>query len=190
MSPPSTHWVRDPKAIECLSSPTRQRILDRLEALGPSSVAELSASLQLPADGLYYHMRLLTRRGLIVERERRPTNGPPETLFELVAKRWHIHYEPNNKRNAEAVRKLTGSLLRQASRDFEQGLTHPNTTTDGPRRNLWSLRLEAKLNGEEVRELNGHLRAIVELLRRPRANTEGQLCALSWVLAPLTDKTG
>jgi len=186
MSPP-IHWIRDPKAIECLTSPTRQRILDRLEALGPSSVAELAASLQLPADGLYYHVRLLERRGLVVERERRATNGPPESLFALVAKRWHVHCEPNNRRNAEAVRKLTGSMLRQAARDFEQGLRHRATTTNGPRRNLWSLRLEAKLTPDEVHELNEHLRALVELMRRPRDNRDGQLCALSWVLAPLDD---
>ena len=187
MSPAPIHWVRDPAAIECLASPLRQRLLDRLEALGPSSVAELADSLDLPADGLYYHVRLLERRGLLAPQERRSTNGPPETVYALVAPRWHIDYDLDDARNVKALRKLTGALLRRAGKDFDEGLEHDAAVTRGARRNLWSLRLEARLTADDLTELNGHLESILSILRRPADGRRGRLCALSWLLAPLQD---
>ena len=60
--------VRNAAAIRLLASPVRQEIVDTLEALGgEASVAELAAEVGRAADGLYYHLRLLVRGGLIDE---------------------------------------------------------------------------------------------------------------------------
>lgn len=185
MTPKPIHWVRDPEAIECLASPLRQRLLDRLEALGPSSVAELAASLDLPADGLYYHVRLLERRGLLVPRERRSTNGPPETVYDLVSPRWHIRYALDDERVTAALRKVTSAILRRAGRDFDEGLEAPGAVVSGARRNLWSLRLESRLGAGDVEAIHDHLQSILEILRRPGGGRGSKLCAVSWVMAPL-----
>ncbi|MCA9697719.1 MAG: helix-turn-helix transcriptional regulator [Myxococcales bacterium] len=181
------HWVRDPAQIEALASPLRQRILDRIEAAGPCSVAELAAALGRRADALYYHVRLLTGLGLLAEVGSRPTATSPEALFDLAHRRWHIAYEPASPRNAAALRKLTRQMLRQAAQDFEAGLADPEAKGQGPDRNLWSLRLEAHLDEDEQQALVEHLEAVVALLRKPKRDRRGRLIALTWVLAPIED---
>lgn len=191
MAPPKTHWIRDPEQIAAMSSPLRQAILDRMEALGPCSVAELARSLDRPADALYYHLRKLLEVGLLVETGTRPTSRQDETIYDFPHRHWHIAYDLDDPDNVAAVRKATAALLRQASRDFEDGLEHPDARVRGPERNLWSLRLEARLGREDLRELHRHLRAIVEILRKPRPTRgRGTLFALSWVLAPLRGPAG
>lgn len=179
------HWIRDPAHIEALASPLRQRILDRLEALGPCSVRELAESLGRRPDALYYHVRMLEDIGLIRETESRPTTRSPEAVYDLAERRWHIAYAPEDRDNAAALRKLTRHLLRQAERDFDEGLESEHATVRGRERNLWSLRLEASLSKSELRELVGHLEAIVAILRKPKRSRRGRLVALSWVLAPI-----
>ena len=60
--------IRDPGRIAVLASPVRQEIVDTLAMLGgEASVAALAEQLGRPADGLYYHLRLLEQHELIVE---------------------------------------------------------------------------------------------------------------------------
>ncbi|MCA9656540.1 MAG: helix-turn-helix transcriptional regulator [Myxococcales bacterium] len=191
MARSSTHWIRDPEQIAAMSSPLRQAILDRVEALGPCSVAELARSLDRPADALYYHVRKLQEVGLLEEAGTRPTARRDEVIYGFPHRQWHIAYDLDDPDNVAAVRATTAALLRQAARDFDEGVGHPRAAVRGRERNLWSLRLEARLGREELRELNEHLRAIVEILRRPRpASGRGTLFALSWVLAPLRGPKG
>lgn len=180
-----TAWISDGAQIEAMISPVRQAIIDRIEALGPSSVAELAQSLDRPADALYYHVRTLLRVGLLVEAGSRATARRDEAVYDFPRRRWHIAYDLDDPANVEAVRKATASLLRQAGRDFEGGLDHPAAVVRGTLRNLWSLRLEARLHRDELREINRHLQAILDILRKPRRGGRGSLFSLSWVLAPL-----
>lgn len=182
-------WLSDPAQIEALASPLRQRILDRLEARGPSSIRELAAELGRRPDALYYHVRKLVELELLAEVDSRPTGTTPEALFDLRERRWHIDYTPDGSARDEALRKLTRQLLRQAARDFEDGLGQADARGRGARRNLWPLRLEAQLSAAELREVVGHLEAIVEILRKPKRDRSGRLIALSWVLAPLSPST-
>ena len=61
--------IAEPRQIRALASSTRQDIVDTIAAIGPCSVAELARALGRSADGLYYHIRVLTRVGLLVARE-------------------------------------------------------------------------------------------------------------------------
>ena len=54
--------------IETLSSPARQGILSSVETYGPCSISEIADNLGRPADSLYYHIRKMTRVGLLVDR--------------------------------------------------------------------------------------------------------------------------
>lgn len=182
-----TLWVREPEHIEALASPLRQRIVDRLEAIGPCSVRELAQSLGRRADSLYYHLRILEEIRIIEEVE---SPGEPEVHYDLAHRSWHIAYEPEDPDNAAALRKVTQAMLRQANRDFEAGLDSPRARVAGSERNLWSLRLEASLTRAEQRALTEHLQAIVELLRRPRRRPGGCLTALTWVMAPIAPIEG
>lgn len=179
-------WVSRPEHIRALASPMRQRVLDRLEAIGPCSVRDLAASLNVAADSLYYHLRQLERIGLLVVGRRRPRRGRrEEAVLRLRSTNWRISYEPSDPRTASAVLKVGRTILRQAQRDFAAGLRHPRATTRGPLRNLWALRLEGSLKPREVRRINVHLTAILEILRQGGRDPGEGLLAVSWLLAPI-----
>ncbi|MCB9754250.1 MAG: helix-turn-helix transcriptional regulator [Myxococcales bacterium] len=184
MTRAKTLWIDDPAQLEVLASPVRQAILDRIEGLGPQPVKALAASLEVAADSLYYHVKKLLAVGLLVQRGVQGDGREEEALYDLPARRWHIRYRPEDPAQARALGKVTASILRQAERDFTAGLASEQAVTRGALRNLWSLRLEGALTRDELRALNGHLQAIVELLRKPERGRGGGLYALSWVLAP------
>lgn len=187
------HWVRDPEAIACLASPVRQRIMDRLEAMGPASAAELAAELGLAPDRLYYHLKVLQGVDLIVPAGTRGEGRRAEARFDLVARRWHLAYAPQDPERCEAIDRLTWAMLRQAQADFESGWEHPAVAVEGPARNQWSLRLEADLGPEDMAALNAHLQGILTLLRRPARGQrrEGDTrIALTWALSPLVTNGG
>lgn len=169
--------------MEALASPMRQRIVDRIEALGPCAVRELASSLDVAADSLYYHVRRLRQIGLLsVAQRSRNGSRRPEAVVSLAAPRWHIAYEA---RNVGAVRKVGRVILRQAQRDFDTGLLQPRAVARGPLRNLWALRLEGSLGDGDVRRINRHLAGILKILRGARRGPSGRLLAVSWVLAPV-----
>ena len=178
-------WISRPEHIRALASPMRQRIMDRIEALGPCPVRELAASLDVAADSLYYHVRRLQGIGLLAVESRRREGRRREAVLRLKARSWHIAYEPRKRRNARAVLKVSRIILRQAQRDFDQGLSHPRAVPRGPLRNLWALRLEGSLQDAEVRRINRHFAAILGILRRGRRDPGEGLMAVSWVLAPI-----
>lgn len=182
---PPVHWVREPARIAALRSIVRQRIIDRLEAIGPASIRELAEALDLKPDRLYYHVRALEAHAHVAQIGERGEGRSREALYDLPHRRWHIAYDLRDRRNTAAVRDLTRAMLRQAQRDFEGGCERRDAATAGPERELWSLRLEAALTRTELRELNEHLQAIVALLRKPRRTRTGTLVALTWILAPL-----
>jgi len=183
----STRWVSDPRAIACLRSALRQRVLDRLETIGPASAADLAGSLALAPDRMYYHLKCLLDVGLIVEAGVRGVGRHQQVLYDLPVKHWHLAYDPDDPERVTAINKLTASMLREARRDFEQGWQHPKAKGAGSRRTQWSLRLEGYLNNRELAQLNHHLQAIVDLLRKPKPKRRrsGTHVALTWILAPL-----
>jgi DNA-binding transcriptional ArsR family regulator len=163
----------------------RQRVIDRVEALGPCTVRELAMSLDVAPDSLYYHLRRLQKIGLVVLAPRRqPRSGRSEAVVRLRS-RWHIAYELGRPANVDAVRAVGRTILRQAGRDFARGFEHPRAEPRGPLRNLWALRLEGSLRAADVRRINRHLAAILEVLRGAPRHPSAGLMSVSWVLAPL-----
>jgi hypothetical protein len=186
---PATLKISRPEHIEALASPMRQRILDRVESLGPCAVRDLAGSLDVAADSLYYHVRRLQRIGLLVVGTRQPGGArKPEAVVRLKSRRWQIAYDPRDRRSARAVLKASRVLLRQAQRDFALGLRDPRAVARGPLRNLWALRLEGSLKPADVRRINRHLAGILTILRRAGRDPAEGLMAVSWALAPIPSR--
>jgi len=185
------HWVSDPEAIGALQSAARQRLLDRLEATGPASAAELADVLGVEADRVYYHLRKLEAVDLVVAAGHRGEGRTREVLWDLAHRRWHLAYDPEDSRSVAAIDKLTAAMVRQAQRDFTQGWSSPAVAVRGKRRTQWSLRLEGQLDGDQLAALNDHLQAIADLVREARhAPSSGRRrthVALTWVLAALDE---
>jgi DNA-binding transcriptional ArsR family regulator len=174
--------ITDRRTIALLASPVRQEVIDTVEALGGSAtVRELAAQLGRPADGLYYHLEILTKGGLLVawgSRDGRRYRIPARTRLRLV-------YRDDN---APAVRGVARGMLRIARRDFEAAIGREGVVTDGPARELWASRGTGWLSPAEQRELVRLLTRATALLRHRRGGARDQLISLCFVLAPLAAK--
>lgn len=177
--------IQRPAEIRLLASPVRQEIVDTLEALGGNApVAAIAAALGRPSDGLYYHLRILVKGGLLEElpdagdgRRYRTRASPSE--------RMRLRYEPGRTPNARAVTRVIGGMLRSTRRDFEAALADPEVVTEGPHRALRASRVKGWVSPSELAELNRLQAKAIALLRRNRKPRGAQLMSLTWVLAPV-----
>lgn len=185
---PETRWFSDPQQLSVLVSPVRQNIMDRLEAIGPCTVADLAAQLSLAQDALYYHVRKLEGAGLVVRSDTQKGPGRDAAVYDLAAREWHIDYRPGDAENEDCVTAITAGMLRQSQRDFERGFAAAHAVTRGPARSLWSLRLESALDEDELATINHHLQAILKILRKPQRKGDAPLYAMTWVLAPVASR--
>jgi len=177
--------VEKPREIALLAAPARQELVDTLEALGgEASVATLAAQLGRPADGLYYHLRLLVGGGLL---EELPDDGDGRRYRTRVEKgtRLQLRYRGGRNAGAAAVDKVGASMMRIAARDFSAALKRTDVATEGPERDVWASRSKGWVDQRDLAEINRLLARALQLLHKPRSASRDKLIALAWVLAPL-----
>lgn len=176
-------WISRIDQMKVLSSPVRQELLDVLARMGTVSLAELGAVLGRPADGLYYHVRLLQRRGLVVSAGSREVRGRREELFRTVAPQFALRYAAAPSPRAQAVTGIVGSMLRLGARDFRRALTTEGNRLEGPARDLWAMRTTGWLLPSQVRRVN---QMILELSKQAtRQSAGGRLYSVTVLLTPL-----
>src|SRR5262245_36573153 len=162
-----------------LASPLRTEIIGRFQTEGPLSIRALASHLSRPASGLYPHVRLLERSGLLAEQARRRSGRRDEAVYALTAPR----VAGMNARDPEhraAVAAAGQTALRMAGREFIAALGTRSTprisrqrvwlSDDGARRAMALVRrLEALLAAENKRrrgKLHVVTTAIVPLVKR------------------------
>ena len=186
--PVDTYVIRTRKQMAALKAPTRQEIVDTLAPMGDVSVVELAAALGLPADALYYHLRILQKAGLVLDAGERDTGTRRESLFRTVAPDMRLAYKPGLKGNAQQVTPIVNSMLRLTTRNFAEALNDPDTVVDGEHRELWATRTTSWLTEEQLAEVN-HF--ITQLVRRSVSSSpmQARLFGLTMVLTPLNRTT-
>jgi DNA-binding transcriptional ArsR family regulator len=186
--PPANRAVEKPREIALLAAPARQELVDTLEALGgEASVATLGAQLGRPADGLYYHLRLLVKAGLL---EELPDSGDGRR-YRIRADqgaRLQLRYRSGRNAGAAAVEKVGASMLRIASRDFAAALKRGDVPTEGAQREIIASRTKGWVDARDLAEINSLLARAQQLLHKPRAKGRDKLIALTVMLAPLPVK--
>lgn len=185
---PSNRPVEKPREIALLAAPARQELIDTLEALGgEASVATLAAQLGRPADGLYYHLRLLLRGGLLDELPDEGDGRRYRTKAEQGA-RLQLRYRGGRNAGAAAMEKVGASMLRIASRDFASALREGDVVTDGPEREICASRTKGWVDSKDLAEINRLLGRALQLLHKPRSAARDKLIAVTVVIAPLPVK--
>ena len=178
--------VRNAAAIRLLASPVRQEIVDTLEALGgEASVAELAAEVGRAADGLYYHLRLLVRGGLIDELA---GDGEGRRYRSRAREGTRLVYLPGATANAAAVDRAAAALLRIAGRDFAAAISRREVVVEGELRELWASRRKGWVDDAELAEINRLLVRLASLMQGRRSTRRTRLVSLAWVLAPLRER--
>ena len=182
--------ISDREHIRVLASPVRHELVDTLSALGgTASVAALAEQLGRPADGLYYHLRVLCKAGLVQELE-----GPEgtERRYRLAGTGrapLRLAYRAGRGGNTSALSSYARGLLKVAERDFKQALDMPGVVVSGGRRQLWAARNKGWVSRAELEEVNRLLERLCDLTSRPRASRRDSLVSLAFVLSPLARRS-
>ena len=180
----SIHMIRGGKQLAALRAAARQEIVDVLERLGSVSVAELAAAVGRPADALYFHLRALSRAGLVRTAGLRSRGGRSEALYCTTAPELMLQYEPENKANRSAVTAIVASMLRLTMRDFRDSFRPGNVCVSGAGRELWAARKVGRLASQQLGALNTGIAALLERLAA-KSTQKGRLYAVTVVLTPI-----
>ena len=170
--------IRDKRQMRALAASTRQEIVDVLPRLGTVSVAELAA-----ADSLYYHLRILTRVGLVLTAGSRRANSRREVLFRAVARELTLSYQLGRNGNGNEVNAIIASMMRLGIHDFRNSFKAGEASVSGPNRELWALRRTAWLSKAQIAEVNRHIQRLMREMAA--AKHPGRLFAVTVVLTPL-----
>jgi hypothetical protein len=181
--------IESAKTIAILASPIRQEVIDTIEAMGGSAtIREVAEQLGRPADGLYYHVEILRRGGLLVASNGRSKAGRGERRYRIPVASGDelgLVYRPGDRRNAAAVRGVVRGMLRIARRDFDAALARPDVVAAGDRRELWAARSTGWVSEADLPEINRLLARLTKRVRRPRGAGRKKLISICYVLAPL-----
>jgi len=180
------YWqVDQPALIELLASPIRQEIVDTLGALGgPVTAAELALQVGRHADGLYYHLKLLCKAGLVVESRDGVDEARRYALPGARTQALRLDYPTGSADGKRALSKFTHAMLKVAQEDFDAALDMPDVVASGESRQLWAARSKAWLSEDELAEANALLGRLCTLMSQPRTAERTQLLSCAFVLAP------
>ena len=169
------------KELSALASSARQEIIDVLGQMGTVSVAELAETLGRPADTLYYHLRILTKAGLVQSVGSRLKDGRPEALFR--SRNLSIDYEAARQANERGLIGVASSMLRLGIRDFQDALRDRDVVVGGKQRELWSARKTGWLTKQELGRVNALIQELLDSVS-PRSRT-GRLYGVTVLITPV-----
>ncbi len=183
MTTPERYVIRNEKQLAVLAAAARQEIVDVLSEMGKVSIAEIAATLGRPADSLYFHIRALTRAGLVKHAGYRVRRGRKQALFRTVAPDLWLHYEPKDNNNRRAVTAIVSSMLRLGIRDFRRAFERADAIVSGPKRELWALRKTGRLSLTQIAALNRSIEKVKHDVSKPKGR--GRLYGITILLTPL-----
>jgi len=183
MSNSRSYFIRSEAQLAALAAAVRQEVVDVLSEMGTVSVAELAAALGRPADSLYFHLRVLTRAGLVRRTGTRFRAGGKEALYRTVAPELRLQYEPGKQSNRKAVSAIVASMLRLGIRDFTRAIQSGDVVVSGPHRELWALRKAGRLTPAQVANVNESVQDLANAVSARRG--KGRLYAITVLLTPL-----
>lgn len=122
-APDEVHVIDDLATLKLISDPLRQRILEAARGQA-RSVKEIAEELGLPATKLYYHVRLLEERGLLVVVETRIVSGIVERRFQTTAPRFGVDRRVLNGEDASGLEHIALALvLDEARADLQHSIS-------------------------------------------------------------------
>lgn len=181
-----TRLVESTDQINALISPTRQEIIDTLQAMGTASVPDLARQMARPADALYYHVRALSKAGLLQQVDTRQIGRHQEAVYATLEpeKRLKLLYRSEQPAATEAITQLVASMLRASGRDFARAIGDPSCQLDGPRRELWAGRIKGWVSPTELERINVLLDELTQLFAHTQDDKRNRLYSLQFLLAP------
>ena len=179
-----TYWIMAPEQVEALASPVRHDICDRLAAMGPLSVRELSRALGRKPTSIYHHLELMIAVGLVQSSEVRSSRGRPTILYRTVAPRMRMARASVIPENRPLVAMGARAAAATAANDYARAFDSERRTNMGEGRNHWFFRAVASPSPARLARINTLLDELAELVWQPDPEP-GPPMSVAWFLAPL-----
>jgi hypothetical protein len=171
------------KKAAALASPVRMEIIDTLQKSGPSSIRELARQMSRPADGLYHHVRLLLRSGVLFEKETRPVGRRQEAVYQ-VAGRIAGAMSAASLEGRDSVIRAATAVLRLATREFTSAINRPDAAALAHAGGLRLSRQKAMLDDQGLKDLQRLLGRLEKTLTRRNEQKQGKLFAVTVSVVP------
>lgn len=178
--------VSSTRQLQAIASPGRDEILDAAGVIGPCTVGELARFLGRSRHALYYHVRALTRCGLLREARSTGDGGRATAKYATPGRPLVVRFDLRTARARQAVHQLAAARLRSAGRGFVRACHgRRSLVVKGPRRNLWATRWTGTLTPRALREANRLFARLIDLFgTRHSRHSDEHLFELTFVLAP------
>lgn len=175
-----------PARLRIIASPATLEVFEALQVGGPATATELGPRLARKPNSLHYHIRKLSRTGLIRPVDSRRSGARTETVYDVVAHEFVGSPAPGSTTLRRITADAVASLLRLAIRNYTRALERPDAITPtGRHRNLLAHRRKARLTRAQLAEVNAHIRALERIFSASANPRSGTLHALTTVLVPL-----
>ena len=181
----TVYRISRPDQMKAVESGVRQIILDSLLNDGPSSIKEVADALGKPPDSLYYHVKLLSKVGLIIQVDSRKSGARDEAIYDVPTERFELMTDCSDPASVDATLRIMKNMTRVTARDCAAGLKSGNAVTSGKSRNFRGNRYIGRLTIAELRELNKLFAAIEKLCKKTAGRTTPKLIAVSCVMSPI-----
>ncbi|MEM7205180.1 MAG: helix-turn-helix domain-containing protein [Planctomycetota bacterium] len=180
------HVVRDVAQLELLGSPARLQLVMAMSRLGPSTAADLAASLNRPAETLYYHLHKLVEGGLARTAGSRPGRRRPQAVYELVQPLIQVDPKATDPAYLETLGDLYAASLRHAGRTLRRALTAEADRPEGTERETGVLQVHVQLKRKDYAEVRRRLLELTEFaLERHVASGEEREYCLTLAVSPV-----
>ncbi len=177
---PTEKLVGGEDALRVLGSATRQEIVDALTSGGPVTIAELAEMLGRKADALYFHVRMLVKAGLVVERDSVTVHGRSTAVYAVPAP-IRLDYAAGARRE---LARVVRQAVRLAAREFERACMAGADAGAGNQRELWGGRVMGWVSDDELARVNGLIAELHAVLRGGRRGAGRRAVSLGFVLSP------
>lgn len=178
-------FVHQDEQWEALASEPRQELMQFLGAIGPASIAELAHRMSAPADGLYHHVRVLLRAGLIRAIGERRAGNKREMVYDLSAQRLRFDLDIASGRNADRLRAIARARLSHAEKNLARALAMRELRLEEPLANAMIDGGSAWLEDEAFSRVVRHLQSAAQIMMSSTRAGRGRLYLLTMALAPL-----
>lgn len=182
--------VETPEAWDAVTSIVRIEMLTLFEGKGPSTVSELAESMGRPADGLYHHIHVLERGGLVeqIGTAPAPSGRRSEAVYGLTGHKIRLSIQPEHfDRRSRATKAVFNKVHRLLDRAFRL----PKFTE--PEQRVFVRSNTGVLSGGQERRLHELLEEIESIFRDAREQPvdvereEGQRVTTLFVIAPVEE---
>jgi predicted transcriptional regulator len=176
------HWITT-KQLRAVQNSIRHDLMDRLMALGPSTVKALSSAMRCKPTAIYRHIQFLERIGLVTAMKATGERGRPATVYRAVAPLIRAARAAKNPRNHRVLAQIVKAMATLAYRSYATAYSGKDWETEGPRRNQWGFRLFTAPSPRKLARINALFDELASLISTPDPHP-GPLMRVTWIMSP------